>query len=50
MEMLVYVSTTANTQAKILVYAFLDSISDHSYNTKDLAKKTEAMKAWKKIV
>ncbi|KAF6032474.1 hypothetical protein EB796_009220 [Bugula neritina] len=49
MGMPVYVSTTANPKAKILVYAFLDSASDHSI-TKDLAKRLKPRQLGRKSV
>ncbi|KAF6032408.1 hypothetical protein EB796_009222 [Bugula neritina] len=48
MGMPVYVSTTANPKAKILVYAFLD-LHQITLHNKRLSQKAEATTAWKKI-
>ncbi|XP_067934182.1 uncharacterized protein [Watersipora subatra] len=46
----VYVSTSTNPKDQVLVYAFFDSASDHSYVTKDLAKKLNPKQLGKKQI
>ena len=50
MGMPVFVSTSAKPEEKVLVYAFLDSASDHSYITKELANQLKPKQMWTKSI